>query len=124
MAKCLDDPEAVRDFAIDCIFEEATGQFLVENIGPRSAVAKVYGTFPHSYPCQTASNYSQIVSEAYVQVMATGRPRHHHVLAAMRMPNNEVFWVPYRRMVLPKVGGSRPGVTVVSEITPVDIKLI
>ena len=124
LAASLTDPEAVRDFAVECVLEEMTGEFQVETVGPRSAVAKIWGTFLHSYPCQTASNYSHTVSEAYSQVLATGRPRHDHVLAAMRMPNNEVFWVPYRRLVMPRAGSAKPGVTVISEITPVDIRLI
>ena len=124
LAESLNNPDAVKDFAVECVLEENTGQFLVETIGPRSAVAKVYGTFLHSYPCQSASSYSQTVSEAYAEVVATGRPRHDHVLAAMRMPNNEIFWVPYRRMVLPKHDSVRPSVTVISELTPVDIHLI
>jgi hypothetical protein len=124
LAESLNNPEAVKDFAVECVLEENTGEFLVETVGPRSAVAKIYGTFLHSYACQSASSYSQTVSEAYSEVVASGRPRYDHVLAAMRMPNNEVFWVPYRRMVLPRHDIVKPGVRVISEITPVDIQLI
>lgn len=124
LAESLNNPDAVDDYAVKCVLEENTGEFLVESVGPRSAVAKIWGTFLHSYPCQSASSYSQTVSEAYTQVLETQRPRHDHVLAAMRMPNNEVFWVPYRRLVLPNGDGGRKGVTVISEITPVDIRLV
>lgn len=124
LAESLSNVDAVRDFAVECVLEESTGQFQVETVGPRSAISKIWGTFLHSYPCQTASSYSQNVSEAYSEVLASGRPRYDHVLAAMRMPNNEVFWVPYRRLVLPRNDGIKNGVTVISEITPVDIRLI
>lgn len=125
LESCLIDESQAGQYAVECVYEEHTQQFLVETIGEKSAIRKVWGNFLSSYPCQTSNQYGQVVSEAYQQVLNTGKPRFDHVLAALRMPNNEVFWVPYKRLVLPKRGSThRPTVLVVSEITGVDIQLI
>jgi hypothetical protein len=122
---CIAERTTAEDYAVECVYEDISQQFMVERIGPKSAINRVWGTFLSSFPCQSTGSYSQIVSQAYSEVLSTGRPRYDHVLAAMRMPDNEVFWVPYRRLVLPKTGTTqRPAVLVVSEITQVDIQLI
>jgi hypothetical protein len=122
---CISKAATAEDYAVECVFENHTSQFLVERIGPKSVISKVWGSFASSFPCQSAGSYGHAVSQAYGEVLNSGRLRYDHVLAAMRMPDNEVFWVPYRRLVMPKQSNSgKPGVLVVSEITPVDIQLI
>jgi hypothetical protein len=122
---CISQTSTAQEYAVECVYEDNTQQFLVQSIGPKSAISRVYGSFLSSFPCQTAGSYGQSVSEAYKQVLNSGKPRYDHVLAAMRMPDNEVFWVPYRRLVLPKLAmGGKHSVLVVSEITSVDIQLI
>jgi hypothetical protein len=125
LSDCIATESTAQDYAVECVYEDNTQQFMVERIGPKSAISRVYGSFLSSFPCQSAGSYGQTVSQAYTEVLNSGKPRYDHVLAAMRMPDNEVFWVPYRRLVLPKLGqGNKHSVLVVSEITPVDIQLI
>ena len=125
LSECINKPANAADYAVECAFEENSEQFTVHKIGPKSVIGKVWGMFPSTFPCQTAGQYSQVVSEAYRDVLTSGRPRYDHVLAAMRMPDNLLFWVPYQRLVLPKAGGGKtPSVLVISELSQVDIQLI
>ena len=125
LTECINKPSTASDYAIECSFEDNTEQFTVQKIGSKSVINQVWGPFPSSFPCQSTSQYGQVVSEAYREVLDTGRPRYDHVLAAMRMPDNVLFWVPYHRLVLPKSSQSgSPSVLVISELHQVDIKLI
>jgi hypothetical protein len=125
LTDCLKEKTVAAEYAVECIYEVTTNQFLVDRIGPKSMISKVWGDFPSSFPCQSAGSYGHAVSQAYSEVLNSGKPRYDHVLAAMRMPDNDVFWVPYRRLVFPRTSANRkPAVMVVSEITPVDIQLI
>ena len=122
---CIDKPDGAEDFAVECVFEKNTEQFSVRKIGTKSVIGQVWGTFLSSFPCQVAGQYGQVVSEAYREVLHSGKPRYDHVLAAMRMPDNNVFWVPYHRLVLPKKHNlSDLSVLVVAELNQVDIHLI
>ena len=48
-----------------------------------------------------------------------------HVLAALRMPENVVRWVPYQRIVVPRPNSEKSmTVSVVAEIAKIDINLI
>jgi hypothetical protein len=125
ITECLNTPASALDYAVECAYEESTDQFAVERIGPKSVISQVWGPFPSSFPCLSTSQYGKVVSQAYHEVSVSGKPRYDHVLAAMRMPDNALFWVPYHRLVLPKkMSGSKPTVLVISELSRVDIKLI
>lgn len=125
LTECINKPATATEYAVECSFEDNTEQFTVQKIGAKSVINQVWGPFPSSFPCQTTSQYGQVVSEAYREVLDTGKPRYDHVLAAMRMPDNILFWVPYHRLVLPKKGGSgNSSVLVISELSQVDIRLI
>jgi hypothetical protein len=125
LSDCFAHASTAEEYAVECVYEDMTSQFLVERIGPKSVISKVWGSFPSSFPCQAAGSYGHAVSQAYTEVLNTGKPHYDHVLAAMRMPDNDIFWVPYRRLVMPKLSASnKPAVLVISEITPVDIQLI
>ena len=125
LKSCISGETNASDFAVECVFENTSQQFHVEKVGPRSAIGKVYGTFLSSFPCKSSGSYSDIVSRAYSAVLKSGKPRFDHVLAAMQMPDNNVFWVQYHRLLLPN--RNRPqksSVFVISEISGVDIQLI
>jgi hypothetical protein len=108
--------------AIDCVFDEQAQKFRVDRVGPRSTVAKFYGVSPVTYPYVNGGSYDDIVYEAYKHVLRSGKPRYDHVLAAMRMPDNIVRWVPYQRIIVPRTTRENvPLVSVVTEIAPVDI---
>lgn len=122
---CVRDQDGAKDYAVECVFENFTQQFHVEKIGTKSAINRVYGSFLSSFPCQSSSSYSQTVSKAYTEVLENGQPRYDQILAAMRMPNNDIRWVPYCRLVMPyKKPHHKPAVLVVSEISQVQIQLI
>ena len=103
-----------EDYSVDCILDENSGLFHVERVGP-----------PSSFPCQSVGSYGDPVNATYEDVLRHNRPRYDHVLAALRLPDNRLHWVPYHRVVLPHKNGSKhAGVTVVSQIARVDIKVL
>jgi hypothetical protein len=111
--------------SIDCVYEEQSRNFRVDRIGSQSTIAKYYGMSPVSYACKSGNSYDEVVSEGYAQVLRSGKPRYDHVLAAMRMPDNIVRWVPYQRIVVPRRNSERLQiVSVVAEIANVEISLI
>jgi hypothetical protein len=113
------------DYSIDCVQDDHDGRYKVMRIGPGSPIAKLWGIFPISYPCLIGNPYDQIVSRIYPQVVETGEPHYGHVYAAMSLPSRQVRWVPYQRVVLPhRFPDGRKGVTVISELSPVDIQIV
>ncbi len=79
---------------------------------------------PVSYACRSGNSYDEVISEAYTDVLRTGKPRYDHVLAAMRMPDNVVRWMPYQRIVVPtRMGEKLMSVSVVAEIANVEIRI-
>jgi hypothetical protein len=119
------DGAAETDYTVDCVYEESSGRFRVDWIGPKSTIAKLWGLTPVSYPCQAGGSYDRIVSAAYIDVLKSGRPRYDHVYAAMVTPEADVVWIPYHRVIIPRrEAGSRRRVSVVSEIAKVDIQIL
>jgi hypothetical protein len=115
---------APEDFTVECNVDGVTQAYVVERVGPKSAIGRVWGTLTSSFPCQPASRYGNTVSAAYADVLSTGNPRYDEVLAALRMPDNQIHWVPYHRVIFPKRRSSGQAVTVLSQIARVDIKVI
>jgi hypothetical protein len=113
-----------EDFAVDCSFDPSNHMFKVERIGPQSAIGQVWGTFPTSYPCQVEGSFGDVVNASYEAVLRTGKPRYDHVLAALRLPDNAVHWVPYQRVVVPRRVSGKDGVGVFAQITKVDIQVL
>lgn len=113
------------DYSIDCVHDDHDGRFKVMRIGPGSPIAKLWGIFPVSYPCLMGNPYDRVVSEIYPQVVKTGEAHYGHVYAAMALPDRKVRWMPYQRVVLPhRFPDGRTGVTVISEVSPVDIQVV
>ncbi len=113
------------DYSIDCVHDDHDGRFKVMRIGPGSPIARLWGIFPVSYPCLMGNPYDRVVSEIYPEVVKTGKAHYGHVYAAMALPDRKVRWMPYQRVVLPhRFPDGRMGVTVISEITPVDIQVV
>ncbi len=122
---CLLSTVPPEDYAVECSFEEASQQFVVDRVGAKSPISKFYGTYLSSFPCQPIGSYNDTVNEAYKYVINTGKPRTDHILAAFRLPDNQVHWVPYQRLILPKRGS--PGshsVAVISEISRISFNVI
>ena len=126
LSQTLKTGQAPPDSSVDCSFDFATGQAKVERIGKESAIAKLWGLSPVTTPCISGTNYDIEISRSYAEVLQTGRPHYDHVYAAMMGSDAEISWIPYQRLVLPhptKRGRARL-VTVVTEVTPVDIAVV
>jgi hypothetical protein len=125
MRQALETHVADEDYTVEVVLDETTHSFVVEKVGHKSAIGRVWGTITSSFPCQPTSKYGDAVSEAYEHVLKTGKPHYDQVLAALRLPDNQVHWVPYHRVVLPKVREDGiPAVAIVSEIARVEIKVL
>jgi hypothetical protein len=118
----LEAGQAAEDSSIDCHVDRSTGRVTVERIGSDSAIARVWGQSPVSYPCIRGNTYDRIVSRAYHEVLQTGKPHYDHIIAAMKRPDGELAWIPYQRIVMP--GGQRSSVRVVTEAAPVAIAIL
>jgi hypothetical protein len=114
-----------QDYSVDCTFDENSNMFRVERVGAKSAIGRVWGTYTSSHPCQSVGSYGDPVNATYEDVLRSNKPRYDHVLAALRLPDNALHWVPYHRVVYPRLDdkGNR-GVTVVSQIAKVDIQVL
>ena len=117
----IDDKSAVH-----CAIDSERRLTQVEHVGADSALAKVWGVAPVSYPCLSGHSYDRIVSESYYEVVKTGRPIYDHVLAAMVHPGGEVHWFGYHRLVFPnsRKAGNLPQVTIACEVAKVDIPIL
>jgi hypothetical protein len=121
----LQDRSVLPDFSIDCVLDESHRSFRVGRIGSETPIAKVFGFHPVSYPCINGLSYDHLVSQAYEKVVATGQPHYDHVIAAMTTPDGTVSWFPYQRVILPHhLPDGRKGVSVVSQVAPVDIRIV
>jgi len=124
LADVLSAKNPPADYSVDCIYNKAADRFDVDRVGPKSPIAKFYGTFLTSFPC-AGTSYADRVSEGYRHVLSTGKPRADHVLAAFRLPDNEVHWVPYHRLILPLLKSSKgESVSVISQISAISFKVI
>ena len=125
LRKTMKERAVQPDYAVECVFDDHYGEFRVERIGARSLIARLWGQAPMSFPCVNGGSYDRTVSAAYGDVIAKGEPRYDHVYASVTAPDNMPFWLPYQRVILPsKTGTGRPSVLVVTEVAPVDIKVI
>jgi hypothetical protein len=112
--------------AVHCAIDTERELTQVEHVGANSALAKVWGISPVTYPCLSGHSYDRVVSKSYYDVVRTGRPHYDHVLAAMVDPKGEVKWFGYHRLIFPKKksSGQLPQVTVACEFALVDIPLL
>ena len=125
MRHALENQEADDDYAVEVALDETTHQYVVDKVGAKSAIGRIWGTITSSFPCQPTSKYGDAVSEAYDRVLKTGMPHYDQVLAALRLPDNQVHWVPYHRVVLPRYRADGvPAVAIVSEFVRVEIKVL
>ena len=121
----ISDLTVKPDFSVDLAVNDQDGRLYVERIGSQSALAKVFGLSPVSFPCMIGGSYDQVVSACYPRVIKTGEPHYDHVMAAMNTPDKRIIWFPYQRVVLPhRFPDGRRGVTVVSEVADVDIRVV
>lgn len=125
LRESLERQAAPDEYCVECAFDESSNHYVVDRIGPKSAIGRLWGTYTSSFPCQSRSRYGDAVSAAYNKVLEEGRPHYDQVLAAMRLPDNQIHWVPYHRLIFPS--SRRQGqaaVSVVSEIAKVEFSVI
>ena len=114
-----------EEYSVDCTYDENSHLFKVERVGTKSAIGRVWGTYTSSHPCQSAGSYGDPVNATYEDVLKRNRPRYDHVLAALRLPDNALHWVPYHRIIFPRRNAKgEAGVAVVSQIARVDIQVL
>jgi len=117
--------DAPAEYGVDCVPDPQSGSFKVARVGERTPIAERWGMTPVSFPCMPGNDYDHLVSSVYPHVLETGEPHYDHVYAAMQENDGRVSWVPYQRVVLPrKFRDGSHGVRVVSQIAPVDIKVL
>jgi hypothetical protein len=122
---CLTTTDVPEELVVDCNFDQNTDRFVVRQVGSKSLMAKLYGQLENSFAHQSTGSFSDAVSEGYREVLNSGQPRTDHVLAALRLSNNQVHWVPYHRLILPvKIDGRKNGVRVVAEAARIGFKVI
>jgi hypothetical protein len=126
LQQALDGDRTIEDTAITCAVDTNSHTITVESIGANSLLGKIWGLSPVSFPCQTGHSYDRVVSQSYFEAVSSGRPHYNHVLAAMVRPDGEVGWIGYQRVIIPDSSpvNGQPRVRVVSEMSPVGIRLL
>jgi hypothetical protein len=112
--------------AVHCTIDMDRELTRFEHIGANSALAKIWGISPVSFPSRSGHSYDRVVSKSYYEVVKTGRPLYDHVLAAMVNPSGEVKWYGYHRLIFPcrKPRGTLAHVSVACEVAEIDIPLL
>ena len=122
---CLSKSDLPDDFSVDCTLDQNTERFIVSRVGRKSLMSKLYGEADHSFAHQSIGSFSDTVSESYREVLNTGIQRTDHVLAALRLSNNQVHWVPYHRLIVPiKNADKTIGVKVVADAAKIGFRII
>lgn len=126
LLNALDHGEKSEESAITCAIDVGRELVTVESVGRDSLVGRIWGLSPVSFPCQTGHSYDKVVSRSYYEVLESGKPHYDHVLAALVCPDGEVGWIGYQRIILPdgNVVDGKGRVKVISDLAPVDIKLL
>jgi hypothetical protein len=125
LRESLERLAAPEEYCVECAFDENSHNYIVDRIGPKSAIGRLWGTYTSSFPCLARSRYGDAVSAAYNKVLEEGQPHYDQVLAAMRLPDNQIHWVPYHRLIFPSFRKhGLPAVSVVSEIAKVEFSVI
>ena len=115
LRESLERQAAPDEYCVECAFDQSSHKYVVDRIGEKSAIGRLWGTYTSSFPCVSRSRYGDAVSAAYDNVLREGRPHYDQVLAAMRLPDNEVHWVPYHRVIFPST--RRQGLAAVSIVS-------
>jgi hypothetical protein len=117
---------APHDQAIVCALNFEQERANVSFVGTKSDLATVWGLSPAAFPRQTGHSYDKTVSQNYFSVIRNDQPVHDHVLAAMTFPEGDIRWLAYQRLIFPSGVDERgrPTVNVLTELAPVDIRLM
>lgn len=116
---------AAEDFAIKCFFDPQSESFIVNHVGPKSPIGRVWGTNPTSAPCRNSGAFGVSANHSYLRATQQGRRIYEHVIAAFSFPDNALRWVPYHRIILPQnEAGMIDSVVVVAECADVDFKVL
>lgn len=123
--QALHDLHPPSELAIECRYDEVQDSFLVCRIGELSTIGRIWGTDPTTYPCLATGPYGSSASAAYKRALATGLPAYEQVIAALRFPDQALRWIPYHRVILPRIAHSgAQTVSVVSACADVDFRVL
>jgi hypothetical protein len=116
----------IDNTVIECKFQPEVKQFVVEKIGSRTPIGRIWGTGPYSGPCVPTGSFDATVSKSYEQVLQNGEVRYDQVIASFLFPDNAVRWVPYHRLIIPNSSTKSPhqSVFVIAEIAAVSFNVI
>lgn len=121
----LRDMHPPSDHVIECRYEENQDSFVVSRIGERSTIGRIWGTDTTTFPCLATGAFGNSASLAYKRALSSGRPVYEQVIAALRFPDLTLRWVPYHRVIVPRVSrGNEQSVVVVFEYAEVDFRVL
>ncbi len=119
------DQAVAREQAVECCYEPEIGGFVVSHIGEHSAIGRIWGTAPSSFPCLATGAFGYSASQSYGRAVRERQPVYEQVIAALRFPDETLHWVPYHRVILPvETGPSRQSVMVACEYADVDFRVL
>ncbi len=122
--KVMQSGDAPDSCSVVCSVDPSREFSAVEHVGNDTIISRIWGLSPNSYPCLNGHSFDRVVTPKYFSVAQTGRPHYDHVLASMVRPNGELHWLAYHRVILPDLQQPGRRVRVVSQIAPVDIRLL
>lgn len=125
LREILEEGAAPRDQTVECRYEPEVDGFVVSHIGTRSAIGRIWGTDPSSFPCLSTGAFGQSASASYSRAVRGRVPVYDQVIAALRFPDQSLHWVPYHRVILPLEGKrNTETVEVVCEYADVDFRVL
>jgi len=121
----LRDQRLPAEHVIECSYDLEQDSFVVGHIGVCSTIGRIWGTDPTSYPCMATGAFGSSANSAYKRALAAGLPVYEQVIAALRFPDQALRWVPYHRVILPRVSrAAGQSVAVVAEYADVDFRVL
>jgi hypothetical protein len=126
LREVLRDGEAPRELAVECTFEPDLDAFVVRHVGARSAIGRIWGTDPTSFPCLAQGPLASSAGQSYQRALNARAPIYEQVMAALRYPDDTLHWTPYHRVILPlcEPGARTQAVQVVSACAEVEFRVL
>jgi hypothetical protein len=116
--------KAADDVAIKCHFDAQSETYVVNHVGPKSLIGRVWGTNPTTSPCLSSGPFASSANHSYRRATLEGRPLYEHVLAPFNFPDTEVRWIRYHRLIIPEsCGDTRGNVSIISECADVAFRI-
>ena len=125
LLEALQENAVPADRAVECRFEPELEGFVVQRVGVRSAIGKIWGTDTFTFPCQANGVLGRNASDSYGRAITQGVPIYEQVIASLRFPDGSLHWAPYHRVIFPiESSRQRRVVQVLSEFAAVDFQVL